>query len=85
VILPLFADQPVNARRVAEAGAGLAVEDALTDAAAVVPRLREAIGTVLAEPRYREAAKRVAAETAAAETVDHAIDRIARWGRVRTA
>lgn len=79
VILPLFADQPVNARLVAEAGAGLVVEDALTDPAAVAPRLREAIRTVLTEPSYREAAERVAAETAMAATPEHAIDRVARW------
>ena len=56
VLLPLSADQPINARRVAELGAGLALDGG----AACVPRLAAAVARVLEEPRYRAAARRVA-------------------------
>ena len=66
VIFPAFADQPRNARRVAELGAGIAL-DALDG-------LAEAIRRVLGEPSYREAARRVAAELAALPPVGSAPD-----------
>ena len=65
VVLPLFADQPYNARRVAELGAGIELE-AGTDG------LADAVRRLLAEPSYREAAQRVAAETRQLPTVDTA-------------
>ena len=58
VVLPLFADQPYNARRVAEIGAGIALEGG----PAAASDLGEAIDRVLAEPSYRAQAARVAEE-----------------------
>ena len=60
VLLPLSADQPINARRVAELGAGLSLDGGT----AGVPRLAAAVARVLEEPGYREAARRVAADVA---------------------
>lgn len=52
VALPLFADQPANAARVAELGLGLQV-----DAAGLTPQtLAAAVSRVLAEPAFRSAA-----------------------------
>ncbi len=53
-VLPLFADQPLNARRVAELGAGVALAD--------VGELRGAVLDLLDDPRYRAAAERIAEE-----------------------
>jgi UDP:flavonoid glycosyltransferase YjiC (YdhE family) len=64
VIFPGFADQPRNARRVAELGAGIALGS--------LDGLADAIRAVLEEPSYREAAERVAAEIAALPPVDSA-------------
>jgi UDP:flavonoid glycosyltransferase YjiC (YdhE family) len=73
VVVPLFADQPENARRVAEAGAGLAVEQNREDPGATVGALRDALGAVLAEPSYRERARALAAELAGEPPVDEAV------------
>jgi UDP:flavonoid glycosyltransferase YjiC (YdhE family) len=76
VVMPLFADQPTNARLVDAAGAALAVfptggpADAMgLPGPADVPRLRAAIETVLADPSYRKAASRIATEMRTAPTV----------------
>jgi UDP:flavonoid glycosyltransferase YjiC (YdhE family) len=53
VVTPLFADQPLNARAIAGAGAGIATDPA---------GLREAIERVLAGPGYADAARRLAGE-----------------------
>jgi UDP:flavonoid glycosyltransferase YjiC (YdhE family) len=71
VIVPLFADHFSNARRVAEAGAGLCVE-AAPDEITRRPRLRpqdspriaEAVVAVLGDPAYAQAAVRIAREMA---------------------
>ena len=68
VLLPLSADQPINARRVAELGAGLTLDGG----AAGVGRLAEAVARVLQEPGYREAARRIAAEVATLPSVEEA-------------
>ena len=71
VVVPLFADQPDNARRVAAIGAGVAVEpdpDSPPEAmrSTIDPvALRSAVESVLEEPSYRRAAREVAAEMAA--------------------
>ena len=66
VVVPLFADQPHNARRVTDIGAGLAVgPDELV-------RLPDAVRSLLADPSYRDAAQRVADETRRLPTVDSA-------------
>jgi len=81
VVVPLFADQPMNARRVAEVGAGLAVEPNLADVRATVEPLRDAIETVLAEPSYGERAREIADEVRAEPSVDEAIPLLERLGR----
>src|SRR5829696_6468320 len=58
VVVPLFADQPFNARRVAAVRAGIALEggpDAL-------PRVGEAVNEVLGDPSYAEFARALAGE-----------------------
>ena len=47
VVIPLFADQPYNARRVHEVGAGIAVEPDREDIPATIAPLRAAIEAVL--------------------------------------
>jgi UDP:flavonoid glycosyltransferase YjiC (YdhE family) len=77
VVVPLFADQFVNGQRVAEAEAGVVVDTGRTcdgrrrplsrdDA----PRIAEAIETVRAGPSYREQARHIAREMAAAPTAE---------------
>jgi UDP:flavonoid glycosyltransferase YjiC (YdhE family) len=68
VVVPLFADQPLNARRVAALGAGIALP------ALAAGALREAIEMVLRGPAYAEAASRVAAEVRALPPTDAALD-----------
>jgi UDP:flavonoid glycosyltransferase YjiC (YdhE family) len=81
VVIPLFADQPQNARRVAEVGAGLAVEPNRDDIPATIPPLRAAIETVLSEPSYGESAQALAAELRAEPPVDEAVALSERLGR----
>src|SRR5215207_4897183 len=73
VVMPLFADQPQNARRVAEVGAGLAVEPNRDDMAATAGPLRDAINSVLTEPSYRERARALADELRAEPSVDEVV------------
>ena len=77
VIVPLFADQLVNAERAAAAGAAVVVEpdrDAERGMGSLgpqhVPRLRAAIETVLADPSYARSARRIAEEMAALPSID---------------
>jgi UDP:flavonoid glycosyltransferase YjiC (YdhE family) len=67
VVVPLFADQPDNARRVAEVGAGLAV------APPGPAGIRAAIERVLEEGSFRAAAARLAEEMRGLPPVDDAI------------
>jgi MGT family glycosyltransferase len=64
VVVPLFADQPYNARRVEEIGAGLALEPA--DLAG----LADAVRAVIADRSFRESAGVIARETSRLPTVD---------------
>lgn len=76
VIAPLFADQPENARRVADVGAGVAVgpRDQGAPTSAIEPAdLRGAITDVLADPGPAEVARRLAREIAALPPVDEAV------------
>jgi UDP:flavonoid glycosyltransferase YjiC (YdhE family) len=68
VVVPLFADQPHNAERVAAVGTGLALP--APDAAS----LAAAIGRLLAEPAFSQRARQLAGEVAAMPTVDDMID-----------
>jgi MGT family glycosyltransferase len=65
VVVPLFADQPDNARRVEAVGAGVMAEP---------PGIREAIETVLGEAKYERAAQRLAQEIAWLPSTDAAFD-----------
>ena len=67
VVVPLFADQPDNARRVVAVGAGVATEP---------PGVGAAIETVLAEPKYTHAALRMAQEIAWLPPTDAAFDEL---------
>ena len=73
VVLPLFADQPYNARRVADLGAGIALESG----PAAVAALGDALERVLGDPSYAAAAARVAAEARALPAPAGAVDVIA--------
>jgi UDP-N-acetylglucosamine:LPS N-acetylglucosamine transferase len=70
VVAPFFADQPDNAERVEQAGAGLAVRHVTVDT------LRGALERVLAEPRFAERARQIAESMKCMVTVDQASDRI---------
>ena len=79
VVIPGFADQPRNAERVAALGAGIALApDAPAD-------LGDAVRRLLAEPSYRAAARRVAAEVAALPSVDDAPAIVRAWLRTAKA
>ncbi len=83
VMVPLFADQPVNAKCVAAAGAGLIVEP--DPGASVVDKIgpgharfiRAAIESVLADASYRRAAGRVADEMRDLPGIDDVIGGLA--------
>jgi len=68
VIMPLFADQPFNAERVAAIGAGLA----LPKRTATPEQIRDAVRRVLDDASFRKVAQRVAGEIAALPSVDEA-------------
>jgi UDP:flavonoid glycosyltransferase YjiC (YdhE family) len=77
VLVPLFADQLTNARRLTAAGVALAVEPDRGPADAMgragpedAPCLRAAIETVLAGAAYRRAAGRIADEMLAQPAID---------------
>jgi UDP:flavonoid glycosyltransferase YjiC (YdhE family) len=88
VMVPLFADQFANARRVADTGAGLTVIAGPKPTrpgrnpidAGDAPQLTRAIATVLATPTYRHQARRLAAALATAPTPDQALDRLTSAG-----
>jgi UDP:flavonoid glycosyltransferase YjiC (YdhE family) len=67
VVVPMFADQPRNAERIAAVGAGVVV--APPDPGAI----RSAIQAVLAEPRYLGVAQRLRAEMLAMPAADEAL------------
>ena len=73
VVAPLGRDQPDNAARVVHAGAGLRVSRK-----ASVADLRQALGRVLDEPRYRSAARRMAATLAAERNDGLVVDELER-------
>jgi UDP:flavonoid glycosyltransferase YjiC (YdhE family) len=79
--VPLFADQPRNARRVAEVGAGLSVEPDRQDVGAAIAPLRDAIRAVLDEPLYTARARELADELRVEPTVDAAVPLLERLDR----
>ena len=77
VIVPLFADQLVNAERAAGARAAVVVEPDRNAERGMgtlgpqhAPRLRTAIETILADPSYARAASRIADEMTALPSID---------------
>jgi UDP:flavonoid glycosyltransferase YjiC (YdhE family) len=75
VITPITADQPDNARRVEEAGAGtMLLQPGATS-------LRVAIGRALVEPEMRAAAGRIAREMSVMPSMDDAVDELERLSR----
>jgi UDP:flavonoid glycosyltransferase YjiC (YdhE family) len=66
-VVPLFADQPHNARRVAELGAGISLAGPEP-----IARLRGAVARLLGDRSYRDAAERIAAGTRRLPPVDAA-------------
>jgi MGT family glycosyltransferase len=77
VVVPLFADQPQNAERIAAIGAGLMMTlpggRAMTGGTPASPdELRRALLRVLKEASFRVAAQRVAAEMAGLPAIDAA-------------
>jgi UDP:flavonoid glycosyltransferase YjiC (YdhE family) len=69
VLIPMGADQPLNAARCAALGVGLAL-----DAVIATPEtVRAAITTVLDDPSYRRAAERMRDEIAALPGPEHAV------------
>lgn len=68
-LIPLFADQPLNARSVAELGAGVVLDERADTAAAVAG--------ILGEARFRAAARRVAEEIRDLPPVDEAVGALA--------
>lgn len=81
VIVPMFADQPANARLVHSAGAAIAVQPTgePDGRVAVVAhddarRIRQALESVLADSTYRRAAQGIAAEMRALPTAGDLLD-----------
>jgi UDP:flavonoid glycosyltransferase YjiC (YdhE family) len=82
VVVPLFADQFENARRIAAVGAGGTVEPEPRTTGSRrtpigegdAPRIAEAVTAVLAASSYRRQARRLATEIAAAPTADEVLD-----------
>jgi UDP:flavonoid glycosyltransferase YjiC (YdhE family) len=79
VVIPVGADQPLNAQRCAALDVGIAL-----DVAQVTPeRVRLATRAILSEPRYRECAGRLRAEIEVLPGVEHAVALLEQLGRGR--
>jgi MGT family glycosyltransferase len=79
IVVPLGRDQPDNAARVIYAGAGIRLRKNTSTAA-----LRAAVARVIDDPRYRAAARHMAARLAAERDDNRAVDeleRVAAGGR----
>ncbi len=74
LLLPQAADQFLNARAGAQAGAGIAIEPEQLTAAAITDALAE----LLSEPAYREAAQRLSTEIAAMPGHDEVVQELER-------
>ena len=71
VLVPLGRDQPDNAGRVVYAGAGIRLRKNAT-----VSALRAAVSRVIEDPRYRAAARQMAARLAAERDDNRAVDEL---------
>jgi UDP:flavonoid glycosyltransferase YjiC (YdhE family) len=82
VIVPLFADQFENARRIAEIRAGRVVEAQISVGGArsidaeAAPQITAGIEDVLGDVTYRDRARAIAAEMAATPTVEEVLTRL---------
>ena len=79
VVVPISADQPLNARRCRELGVSttVAADERTPD------RIRAATLDVLGDPTYRQAAQRIAAEALRRPDLDHAFDLLETLARDR--
>ncbi len=77
VVSPQFADQPYNAERVAAVGAGVALPLGPPDPDV----LREAVGRVLGDARFRSASAAIAEEIRGLPPAGEAVDRFAENAR----
>jgi hypothetical protein len=84
VFIPLFADQPANARRVTAAGAGIAIGPNTDSSAAVaelracdLAALRNAVESVLAEDSFALAAQRIGDEMSDFPDIEVALAQLA--------
>jgi UDP:flavonoid glycosyltransferase YjiC (YdhE family) len=86
VVVPLFADQFENGRRIADAGAGLVVEVGDRSAGGSrrvideedAPRIAHAVEAVLGETSFLVQARTIATEIATAPTPDDVLDALSR-------
>lgn len=74
VVVPLFADHPYNAQRVAAVGAGVAAAPDARD-------IRDGISRVLETDSYRAAAQRLAGEMRSSPSTDAAVETLAALAR----
>ena len=79
VVVPLFADQPDNAERVAAVGAGVVVDPAVATAPEGAEEVRAALRRARQDPSYRDAAGRLAEEIAALPPADEAVEMLQRY------
>jgi UDP:flavonoid glycosyltransferase YjiC (YdhE family) len=75
-LVPLFADQPFNASRVAELGAAIALDDEPTS----LPRLGQAVLELLSDARYRDRAGAIAAEIRSLPPIEQAPEALSALG-----
>jgi UDP:flavonoid glycosyltransferase YjiC (YdhE family) len=81
-MVPLFADQFENARRIAATRAGRVVEpliptgEARSINAAAAPEITASIEDVLADATYRDRARAIAAEMAATPAAEEVLSRL---------
>ena len=77
VIIPIAADQPDNARRCAELG----VAEGISPERRTPEAIREAVRTVIRNPRYRRNAKRLRDEMRDVPNFNHAVDLLEQLAR----
>lgn len=73
VCIPCFADQPLNARRVAELGAGEVIAFGEVSRESIT----SAVERVLGSPTYREATARISRDLRATRGIEHAVEVLA--------
>jgi UDP:flavonoid glycosyltransferase YjiC (YdhE family) len=79
LVIPLAADQPMNAERCRQLGVG----QVLPPGELTPDKVRDAVRALLKDPSYRHNAQRLQAEAEALPGLDQAVARIARLGETR--